>query len=120
MPLPVLVATEPAGEENGEAAADRSAMRYRRQRRGGKGVKDVRVTDKNGKVVGIAAVRDGDEVMLITVQGMVTRGRVDDIRIVGRNTQGVRVMNLNEGDRLATLAKVAPETVGETTAVTQQ
>jgi DNA gyrase subunit A len=51
---------------------------------------------------------------------MVTRSRVDDIRIVGRNTQGVRVMNLNEGDRLATLAKVAPETVGETTAVAQQ
>jgi DNA gyrase subunit A len=51
---------------------------------------------------------------------MVTRSRVDDIRIVGRNTQGVRVMNLNDGDRLATLAKIAPETVGETTAVTQQ
>jgi DNA gyrase subunit A len=112
--------TEPAEGENGEAATDRAAMRYRRQRRGGKGVKDVRVTDRNGKVVGIAAVRDGDEIMLITVQGMVTRSRVDDIRIVGRNTQGVRVMNLNEGDRLATLAKIAPETVGETTAVSQQ
>lgn len=111
--------TEPGDGENGEAA-DRTYMRYRRQRRGGKGVKDVRVTDKNGKVVGITAVRDGDEIMLITVQGMVTRSRVDDIRIVGRNAQGVRVMNLNEGDRLATLAKVAPETVGETTAVTQQ
>jgi DNA gyrase subunit A len=111
--------TEPAEGENGEATAP-TYMRYRRQRRGGKGVKDVRVTDKNGKVVGITAVRDGDEIMLITTQGMVTRGRVDDIRIVGRNTQGVRVMNLNEGDRLATLAKVAPETVGDTTAVSQQ
>ena len=78
------------------------------------------MTDKNGKVVGVAAVRDGDEIMLITVQGMVTRGRVDDIRIVGRNTQGVRVMNLNEGDKIATLAKVAPETVGDTTAIQQE
>jgi DNA gyrase subunit A len=53
--------------------------------------------------------------MLITVQGMVTRSRVDDIRVVGRNTQGVRVMNLNDGDRIATFAKVASETVGEKT-----
>ena len=59
----------------------------------------------------MAAVRDGDEVILITVGGMVTRCKVDTIRLVGRNTQGVRVMNLNEGDKLATLAKVAPETV---------
>ncbi|MGL6094854.1 MAG: DNA gyrase C-terminal beta-propeller domain-containing protein, partial [Fimbriiglobus sp.] len=58
-------------------------------------------------------VRDGDEIMLITRQGMVVRTKVDDIRIVGRNTQGVRVMNLNDGDTLATLAKVARETVGE-------
>jgi DNA gyrase subunit A len=107
--------TEPSEEENGELSADRTTMRYRKQRRGGKGLKDVRVTEKNGKVVGITAVRDGDEIMLITVQGMVTRSRVDDIRIVGRNTQGVRVMNLNEGDRLATVAKVARETVGDTT-----
>jgi DNA gyrase subunit A len=112
--------TEPAEGENGEAApADRSQMRYRKQRRGGKGLKDVRVTEKNGQVVGIAAVRDGDEIMLITVQGMVTRSRVDDIRIVGRNTQGVRVMNLNEGDKLATVAKVARETVGDSTVVRQ-
>src|SRR5439155_9804365 len=94
---------------------DRSSMRYRRQRRGGKGLKDVRVTAKNGKVIGTASIRDGDEIMFITMQGMVTRTRVDDIRIVGRNTQGVRIMNLNEGDRLASMAKIAPENVdGET------
>ena len=86
-------------------------MRYRRQRRGGKGVRDVKVTAKNGKVVGVTAVRDGDEVIIITVQGMVTRCKVETIRLVGRNTQGVRVMNLNDGDRVATLAKVAAETV---------
>jgi DNA gyrase subunit A len=102
-------AEEPAEGEGDEAAVDKSTMRYRRQRRGGKGVRDVRVTDKNGKVVGVAAVRDGDELMLTTMQGMVTRSRADDIRLVGRNTQGVRVMNLNDGDRVASMAKMAAE-----------
>ena len=67
------------------------------------------MTAKNGQVVGIASVRDGDEIMLITKDGMVTRSKVDDIRIVGRNTQGVQVMNPNEGDKLVTVAKVARE-----------
>ena len=111
---PEVEPTETEAEEGSETEGgetDRGTMRYRRQRRGGKGVRDVKVTAKNGKVVGVAAVRDGDEVILITVGGMVTRCKVDTIRLVGRNTQGVRVMNLNEGDKLATLAKVAPETV---------
>ncbi len=86
-------------------------MRYRLQKRGGKGVKDVKVTAKNGPVVGVTSVREGDEIMLITKDGMVTRSKVDDIRIVGRNTQGVKVMNLNDGDKLVTVAKVARENV---------
>ena len=102
-----------------ETAVDRSAMRYRRQRRGGKGVRDIKTSSRNGKVIGVADVRTGDEIMLITQQGMVTRSKVEDIRVVGRNTQGVRVMNLNDGDKIATIAKVAQETVGETTAVTE-
>jgi len=73
----------------------------------------VKVTAKNGKVVSITSVRDGDEIMLITGQGMVTRSKVDDIRIVGRNTQGVRVMNLNDGDKIVSVAKVASESVAE-------
>ncbi len=97
----------------GEAESDPSGMRYRLQRRGGKGVKDVKVTAKNGKVISITSVRDGDEIMLITKDGMVTRSKVEDIRIVGRNTQGVRVMNLNDGDKLVTIAKVAQENVGD-------
>ena len=103
----------PPSEDSEDAGGDPSGMRYRIQRRGGKGLKDVKVTAKNGPVVGIASVRDGDEIMLITKDGMVTRSKVDDIRVVGRNTQGVRVMNLNEGDKLVTVAKVASETVGE-------
>src|SRR5262249_14555275 len=103
----------PSGDEGDDAAGDPTGMRYRVQQRGGKGLKDVKVTAKNGPVVGIASVRDGDEIMLITKDGMVTRSKVNDIRVVGRNTQGVRVMNLNEGDKLVTVAKVASETVGE-------
>ena len=102
--------TEEAAEgdgENGESA--RSAMQYRKQRRGGKGVRDIRTTDRNGPVTGVVAVREGDDIMLITTQGMVNRTHADEVRVTGRNTQGVRVMNLSEGDRLASLAKVARE-----------
>jgi DNA gyrase subunit A len=128
-PFGANLATEPAeseaeeiAEEPVETAAEdtaategpipeRGQMRYRKQRRGGKGVRDIRTSERNGRVVGIAPVRDGDEIMLITVQGMVNRTSVKEIRVVGRNTQGVRVMNLNEGDRIASLAKVAREDV---------
>jgi DNA gyrase subunit A len=102
--------TEEAAEgdsENGESA--RSAMQYRKQRRGGKGLRDIRTTERNGPVTGVVAVRDGDDIMLITTQGMVNRTHVDEVRVTGRNTQGVRIMNLGEGDRLASLAKVARE-----------
>jgi DNA gyrase subunit A len=92
-----------------EVAKDRSGMRYRKQRRGGKGLRDIRTSDRNGLVIGVAAVRDGDDIMLITAQGMVNRTHVNEIRVIGRNTQGVRVMNLNEGDRIASIAKVAKE-----------
>ena len=88
-------------------------MRYRRQRRGGKGVRDIRTSERNGPVVGVTAVREGDDVMLITTQGMVNRTHADEIRVTGRNAQGVRVMNLNEGDRLASIAKIAKEAEDE-------
>jgi DNA gyrase subunit A len=105
---------EPASETSGEEATgeprDRSSMRYRKQRRGGKGLRDIR-TDRNGPVVAIASVRNGDEIMLITTQGMVNRTGVNEIRVVGRNTQGVRIMNLNDADKIASVAKVAREEV---------
>src|SRR5262249_28804119 len=95
-------------EGEGEIVKDRSSMRYRKQRRGGKGLRDIRTSERNGPVVGVAAVRD-DDIMLITTGGMVNRTHVREIRVVGRNTQGVRVMNLKEGDRIASIAKVARE-----------
>jgi DNA gyrase subunit A len=105
------VTEEPAPESDGEEveATDRSSMRYRRQRRGGKGVRDIRTTSRNGRVVGITSVREDDDIMLITTGGMVNRTHVSEIRLVGRNTQGVRVMNLKEGDKIASLAKVPKE-----------
>jgi DNA gyrase subunit A len=103
-----------APAEGAEAApVERGQMRYRKQRRGGKGLRDIKTTERNGPVVGIVSVRDGDDIMLITAQGMVNRTHVAEIRIVGRNTQGVRVMNLNEGDKIASLAKVAKEDADE-------
>src|SRR5207302_1154411 len=95
--------------DEGEVNPERSAMRYRKQRRGGKSVRDIRTSERNGLVVGIAPVREDDEIMLITTQGMVNRTRVSEIRVVGRNTQGVRIMNLNEGDKIASIAKIAKE-----------
>lgn len=105
---PVEEAVE-AGDDEGDGPRDRSAMRYRKQRRGGKGVRDIRTTDRNGPVVGILSVRDGDDIMLITAGGMVNRTHVDEIRVVGRNTQGVRIMGLHEGDKIASIAKIARE-----------
>jgi DNA gyrase subunit A len=88
-------------------------MRYRKQRRGGKGVRDIRTGERNGKVVAISSVRESDDIMIITSSGMVNRTHVTEIRTVGRNTMGVRIMNLKEEDLVSTLAKIAPE---ETTA----
>ncbi len=95
------------GEE--ETAGERSAMHYRKQRRGGKGIRDIRTTERNGPVVGVVSVREPDDIVLITTGGMVNRTHVREIRVVGRNTQGVRIMNLNEGDKIASIAQVARE-----------
>jgi DNA gyrase subunit A len=94
-------------DEVGEEETSRSAMHYRKQRRGGKGIRDIRTSQRNGRVVGVASVRDTDDIMLITTGGMVNRTHVREIRVVGRNTQGVRIMNLNEGDKIASIAQVA-------------
>jgi DNA gyrase subunit A len=100
---------EPGDEAAAEARVPASGMRYRKQRRGGKGLRDIRTSERNGPVVAIQAVRPGDELMVISQQGMVTRMSVDEIRVVGRNTQGVRLINLQEGDRVVTAAKVAKD-----------
>lgn len=106
-PEPPAAEAPAAGEE--EAPKDRSGMRYRKQRRGGKGLRDIRTSERNGPVVGIASVRENDDIMLITTQGMVNRTHIREFRVIGRNTQGVRIMNLNDGDKIASIAQVAHE-----------
>ena len=74
--------------------------------RGGKGVINIKVTDKNGPVVGIRRVTEDDEFMLITTGGQLIRSRVQDVSIIGRATQGVRLIGVKEGDRVAALARI--------------
>jgi DNA gyrase subunit A len=80
---------------------------YRIQSRGGQGIITIRVSDRNGPVLAIAQVIDDDEVMLITDGGRVLRCPVKGISTMGRATQGVRVMDLNTGEKLASMARVA-------------
>ena len=79
---------------------------YRLQRRGGFGVINMKATDKAGPVVAVKAVHPSDELMLITRNGVVNRQRVEEIRVIGRLTQGVRLVNLDENDELVDLARV--------------
>src|SRR5262249_29802216 len=85
-------ATDAETPEGEERRTHRGNMPSRKQRRGGKGLRDIRTSDRNGPVVGAISVREEDDIMLITVQGMFNRTHVNEIRVVGRNTQGVRVM----------------------------
>ncbi len=77
---------------------------YRRQTRGGIGLKNVQTSERNGRVVGVACVSDGDQLLLVTEQGQIIRMTAGDLRPMGRDTQGVRVMDLADGDRLVSLA----------------
>lgn len=82
---------------------------YRVQSRGGLGLIDIKVTDRNGPVVALKAVHPDEDLMMITAQGMIVRTGLDDIRAIGRNTQGVRLMNLKEGDKLVAAEIIAQE-----------
>ena len=85
-----------------------SVGEYRVQGRGGKGIISVKTTEKNGLAVGFLQVRDSDEIMLIAAQGKVLRCKVGDIREIGRNTQGVRILDLEgEEDRVVAVARLA-------------
>lgn len=79
---------------------------YRDQKRGGKGVINLKVTDKTGQVVGIKIVRPGQELMLISSDGIVIRIDIDDISIISRNTQGVKLMKTGAKDKVVALAAV--------------
>jgi len=85
----------------------RSALEdYRITNRGGKGVKTITVTDKTGELVSLKAVTDEDDLMIITKKGTMIRMGVDTLRVMGRATQGVRLITLRKGDEIASIAKV--------------
>jgi len=88
---------------------------YRVQSRGGKGIITMKTGDKTGGVVGALTVREADEIMLITVGGQMVRTFVKDIREAGRNTMGVKLVNVDTGDKLQAIAPVISETQEETT-----
>jgi DNA gyrase subunit A len=79
---------------------------YRITRRGGKGVKTINITDKTGKLVAIKQVGDNDDLMIINRSGLSIRIRVEELRVMGRATQGVRVIRLNEDDSISSVEKI--------------
>jgi DNA gyrase subunit A len=89
---------------------------YRLQGRAGRGIISVKVTEKNGPAVSFHQVRDGDEIMVITAEGKILRTKVDDVREISRNAQGVRLIDMGENDRIVGVAKLAettPDVVSE-------
>lgn len=105
----------PDAEASGDASdsdspdAPNSSQSYRTQRRGGGGLMDIKTSKRNGPVVGIVSVTDEDELLMITSGGKIQRTAAKEISIVGRNTQGVRIMGLSDGDTLTAIVKVPKE-----------
>ncbi len=97
-------------DADGDSATSSSAQ-YRRQRRGGKGLRDIKTTSRNGKVVDVLSVTDDDEVLMITSKGKIQRLKAADISTIGRNTQGVRVIRLDDGDTLVSCAVIAGDVI---------
>jgi len=83
------------------------AEEYRVQSRGGKGIKTIKITEKNGRVLGVLQVTRDDEIILISEKGQIIRMKASDLRMIGRATQGVRLMKLDEDDKVVSFARVA-------------
>ncbi len=95
---------------------------YRKQSRGGKGIKTMNITEKTGRIVDTAVVDDTDRLVIITWHGIMIKIRVSEIRSIGRSTQGVRLINLSSGDSVASFARVpkadaptGPDPIGKST-----
>ncbi len=87
---------------------------YRIQSRGGKGIITMKTTERTGRVIGVRQVTDDDNLMLVTTTGKIIRLRVADIRLIGRNTQGVRLIDVEPGERVVSLARLAEREEDET------
>jgi DNA gyrase subunit A len=105
---------EPEESEEAEGEGHSSTYSYRTQRRGGKGLHDIKTTSRNGKVIGIVRVAEKDELMTISARGKIQRVPISDISIIGRNTQGVRIMSLDDEDSLVAAKRVPYEEPEET------
>lgn len=103
------VAEAEAETEIEEETSTGGNMRYRRQKRGGKGLRDIKTTKRNGQVVDVLSVIESDEVLMVTSRGKIQRVRAADISTVGRNTQGVRIIRLDEKDTLVSCAVIPAE-----------
>ena len=98
---PILTATE-------KGYGKRTQLdEYRAQARGGSGVISIKTSDRNGQVVGAIQVTDEDEMMLISDKGTLVRARAADVSIIGRNTQGVTLINIADDEALVSVAKIA-------------
>lgn len=82
---------------------------YRLQSRGGKGIINIKATDKIGESRGLILAQETDEIMCITQKGILIRTKVCDVRDSGRSTQGVKIINLDQGDKLSSIARIVPE-----------
>ena len=82
---------------------------YRIQSRGGKGIINIKATKKTGVVTGIKLVKESDELMLITTKGTLIRTKVKGIKLIGRNTQGVRLIRIKDGEGVSAVARIAEE-----------
>jgi len=83
------------------------ADEYRLTNRGAKGVKTINITEKTGKLVAIKSVHEDDDLMIINKSGLVIRMSVSEIRVAGRATQGVKLINIRQGDSIAAVSPVA-------------
>ena len=99
--------------------SESSSKGYRTQNRGGKGLRDIKATERNGKVVDIIRVDDNDEVLMMTKGGKIQRIRAEEISVVGRNTQGVRIMKTDD-DQIAAVVRIPPEEISEEDEVAAQ
>jgi len=108
-------ANSKTGEESEEVEGDsvNGSSRYRTQKRGGKGLRDIKTTERNGRVIGVKSVNDDDELLLMTSRGKIQRIKCADVSTIGRNTQGVRIMGLDEEDSLAVIAVVPRDELGD-------
>lgn len=105
----ILVVTENGYGKRTKLVDDDGEDVYRITNRGGKGVKTLNITDKTGQLIAINAVTDEDDLMIINKSGLTIRMRVDDLRVMGRATQGVRLINIKGTDSIAAVTKVLRE-----------